>query len=123
LRNYNAKNAQLSGGKKALNSVIAALGIYSSDALTREILSDSELVALMDASTLPFSLLWKFETYDSSNPNKILYRKTQPILIIPGVADWRPIARWEQENTTYEKEKGFFLKTFKRIDKTEYLAQ
>lgn len=122
LRNSNARSYQLSGAKKTWASMLGAFGIYSSDVLTRRLRSDSEIVELMHASTSPFSLLGKFETYDHSNPD-VLFRKTQPFIIIPGAKNWVPLARWEDENIVYEKESGLILRTFKQIDKREYLAQ
>jgi hypothetical protein len=121
LRNGNARSYQLSGAKKALARILGALGIYSSDVLTRGLRSDPEIVELMNSSTSSFSLLGKFETYDSSNP-EALFRKTQPFIIIPGAKNWVPLARREYENTVYEKESGFILKTFKQIDKREYIG-
>ncbi|MFH1073074.1 MAG: hypothetical protein V1743_06620, partial [Nanoarchaeota archaeon] len=64
LRNKNARNYHLHGWKKAYETGASALRMYSSDALTRNLRTDEDIVELMATCEQPFSLLGKFETYD-----------------------------------------------------------
>ncbi|MEK6800765.1 MAG: hypothetical protein AABY05_02430 [Nanoarchaeota archaeon] len=122
LRNKNAQNYQPLLWKKAGGSIASALGFYSSDALSRNLRANKDLVKMMMECQEPFSLLGKFQTYDDENPEGILFAATRPILIIPDSKDMQQIYDWEEKNTTYEKEVGFLLRHSKRIGREEYLA-
>jgi len=123
LRNANAGELNLSPIKKIYEKIITEITSYSSDRLRRNIRTNSALVKMMVKNSHPFSLLGKFQTYSRNNPEKILYRKTQPILIIPKITkeDREKICLWESEHTTYEKEKGI-LHGLKAISRQEYLS-
>ncbi len=103
LRNENARNYQLSLLKRGFEAAASALRVYSSDALTRRLRADNDLVKIMAECWHPFSLLGKLQTYDYSNPDSAVIT-TKPILIIPDAGDIETILRWEDANTTYEKE-------------------
>ncbi len=120
LRNRNAENYKLSGMKKLYGGVLTALGIYSSDDLTRNIRSTPELAKLMADCELPFSLLGKFETWDSSNKEERMFVKRRPVLVIPSAHSEPVIDEWESANTVYEIESGL-LRTMKRISRERYL--
>lgn len=120
LRNGNAENYKLSGIKKVYGGVLAALGIYSSDDLTRKIRSEPELVKLMADCELPFSLLGKFETWDSSNKEERMFVRRRPVLVIPGAHNDPAVDGWEIANTIYEMESRIF-RTMKQISKERYL--
>jgi len=122
LRNRRAKDYQLSRWKKSYEAIASTFGIYSSDALNRNLRTDSTLIDMMAICEEPFSLLGKFQTYDFDNPNETLFIVTRPVLIIPGAKDMEKIYNWEEANTTYEKEVRLmgFLPTQKRIPSQEY---
>ncbi len=124
LRNRNARDYQLSQWKKAYETIASAFGVYSSDALSRNLRVDGNLVEIMSRSEQPFSLLGKFQSYDFDNPNDILFVITRPVLVIPGAKDMKPIHDWEEANTTYEKEVRFMglFPTQKRIKPQEYFS-
>lgn len=123
LRNKNARAYQLGAWKRVVQEAISILGIYSSDALTRNLRANKELVGIMGECEAPFSLLGKFQTYDFDNPDETLFIITRPVLIIPGAKDTVKIHDWESVNTTYEKEVGLLLRHAKRIRPQEYLSQ
>ncbi len=120
LRNRNARDYQLSQWKKAYEAIISAFGAYSSDVLSRNLRADATLVEMMARCEEPFSLLGKFQTYDFDNPDETLFIVTRPVLVIPGEKDMKSIHDWEEANTTYEKEVGFFFRHPKRIKLQEY---
>ncbi|MEA3248197.1 MAG: hypothetical protein U9Q73_00665 [Nanoarchaeota archaeon] len=123
LRNGNAKDYQLSQGKKTYEAIASAFGAYSSDTLSRNLRSDGTLVEMMARCDEPFSLLGKFQSYDFDNPGGALFVVTRPVLVIPNAKDMKPIHDWEEANTTYEKEVGLFFRHPKRIKPQEYLSQ
>jgi len=122
LRNRNARDYQLSKWKQTYEAVASALGIYSSDVLSRKLRSDKDLVGIMEESKHPFSLLAKLQTYDFDNPDETLFIITRPVLIIPDARDTKKILDWEKTNTTYEKEVGILFRHPKRIKVVEYYA-
>lgn len=122
LRNRNARSYQLSQWKKAYESITSVFGAYSSDALSRNLRTNRDLVEMMAECREPFSLLGKFQTYDFDNPDETLYMVTQPVLVIPGAKDTKSICDWETANTIYEKEVGLFLRHPKRISPQKYFS-
>ena len=122
LRNENVRDYQLSLWKKAIESAASALGVYSSDILSRGLRANKELVEIMAECGQPFSLLGKMQTYDYGNPEQNLYIITRPILVIPGVKDMKPVLQWEADNTKYEKEVGLVFRHPKKITPRKYFA-
>lgn len=59
MRNRNALGYQSSDSKNILDRMASALGVYSSDALTRSMRADRKLVGMMTRCEEPFSLLGK----------------------------------------------------------------
>ena len=124
LRNKNAKDYQLSKLKSVYEIITSELRMFSSDALSRKVRTNKDLINMMGECEHPFSLLGKFQTWDYDNSEGKLYSITKPILVIPEVEDMKLIYDWENENTTYKKEiGGFFLRYQKRIKPQEYFFQ
>lgn len=123
LRNRNARDYRLSQRKKNYEAVASALGLYSSDVLSRNLRVNKDLVEIMAECQEPFSLLGKFKTYDHGNPDETLFVVTRPILVIPNVENREPIYAWEKANTIYEKEiRTFIIPIAKKIKPQEYLS-
>lgn len=122
LRNENARHYQLPQWKKAYEAIASAFGVYSSDALSRNLRSDGTLIEMLARCEEPFSLLGKFQSYDFDNPDETLFVVTRPVLVIPGVKNMDPIYNWEKANTTYEKEVGLFFRHQRRIRPQEYFS-
>ena len=118
LRNITAKDYQLSLFKRGVETVASAIGIYSSDVLSRRLRSNPDLVELMTNEEMPFSLLGKLQRTDSASVDGTIYRATSPILVIHGALDNQAVKEWEQANTVYEGGK----RTLHRISMREYLA-
>jgi len=74
---------------------------YSSTALAEDLMSDSYLVALMQGSSSPFSLLGKFTSIDSGLGTT---SKSRPVLIIPGYETFKETYDWEKMHARTEKE-------------------
>lgn len=124
LRNGNARNYQISRWKKAYEAFASVLGVYSSDALSRSLRANKDLIEMIAGCDCPFSLLGKLQTYDFDNSDQTLFIITRPILIIPNASNIKPIINWEKANTTYEKEASlFFFKRQRRIRSQEYFSQ
>lgn len=121
LRNRNAKDFELTPTKAAYERLLSKLGIYSSDAMTRSLRLDQDIVNMMSACEHPFSVLGKLQTYEIGREN-VLLRRTRPILLIAdsGRGDRARIESWETANQKYEEEKGI-LSTFKPIRHDEYI--
>ena len=118
IRNMNARAFMPGLFKEIFDGIVEKLRIYSSNSITHSMLSDYNIVRLLDTSEYPFSLLGKFETYDYGNPDEILKIAKRPILIIPGAERMEDILKWEDKNTKYYKQSLF---RNKRISKQEYL--
>ncbi|MBI4162476.1 MAG: hypothetical protein HY513_02240 [Candidatus Aenigmarchaeota archaeon] len=119
LRNRNVRDYRLSTPKRALETVLAAFGTYSSDSLSRSIRANKHVVELMAICPYPFSLLGKLETFDYGNTDERLFRVIRPILVIPGTQDDAPVYRWEDVSTKYH-EAGWL--GFSRTTKRAYLT-
>ena len=126
LNNEEIKPLKQSMWGKSLANISKRFGSYSSDQLVNDLRSTPKLRTIIRLSNGEYSLLGKVETnivrYDlDGNPRLFIVKK--PLLIIPGVnvEERDLINEWENQNTTYEKEKGLF-RTLKRISAQEYLA-
>jgi len=96
--------------------------IYDSNALSRKIRTDIDLVKMMTKSNHPYSLLGKFETRDRDfkNPDKSLI-ETRPVLVIPGAKNIEYILDWEKAHTIHEEESRFlFFEKRKIIEAQEH---
>lgn len=123
LRNRNARGYRLSQWKKMYEAILSSFGIYSSDALTRNLRANANLIEMMASCEEPFSLLGKLQTFDYNNPNEV-FVVTRPVLIIPGAENIEQIRDWEKANTIYEREKRFLgFPIQKRICPEEYFYQ
>jgi len=120
LRNYNAREHQLSTSGKILESIGSVFRVCDSDALDRNLRTNKDLIKMMAENKQLYSLLGEFQTYDFDNPDDKFFRITRPILVIPGVEDMSEILKWEQANSTFEKEIGNIVKRFKKIRLQEY---
>ncbi len=121
LKNKNAKNYSLSKWKSIYGTIASELGIFSSDALSRKIRTNKDLMNIMAKCEHPFSLLGKLQTWHYQNARGESFSTTKPILVIPKSENISKILDWEEKNTTYRKEIGsFFLRYQKRIKPEEY---
>jgi len=118
LRNRNVESGyKVNGWRKLVDAYASRRCIYSSDILTRRLRQDSEIVDLMEACEQDFSLLGKFEVYDSSNLEKLTVQTT-PILVIPGSETAEKVLDWENANTTYQKGK----ESLRKVSLAEYMS-
>lgn len=96
---YVKKGYQQSQTKEAWGKLARSAGIYDSDALTRRLRVDPEMLKMMSQAAKQgqsFSLLGALESADKLS-TKISKR---PIVIIPG-ADIGKLVEWETANTHY----------------------
>ena len=89
LRNHFEGNKKVRGSGRTLSSLI----------------SDREVLKVMDGAGTDFSLMARLNDCDYSNPKGHLYIRTTPLIIIPGNENNEIISRWEHKNTTYRSEK------------------
>lgn len=106
--------------RRLVDAAASAIGMYSSDALLRNVQASRELTDMMAECEHPFSLLGKLRTYDFDNPNNDAFIITRPILIIPELKDRSSVQKWEEAKTLYQKEG--FLRIPTRITPEEYMS-
>ena len=102
LRNRNVTRDYKQGLlKKAIDSVSAWRGLYSSNILARRLRNDKGIVDIIEACPADFSSLAKFQTYDMTNPDDIKIT-TRPVLVIPyAKEEVKKIIEWEESNTIH----------------------
>lgn len=104
LRNREVRQYNPSMIEKVVDFLFARIGVYSPDILVRKIAANEALVKLMDECEHPFSLLGEFQDIDYSQPERIVFSRVSPILVIPNVKDYAKISEWERQYTAVEKE-------------------
>lgn len=112
LRNGNASGYKLSKPKEIFERLASKFGVYDSDALTRKLRRNQDIVNLMVQSAEhgnPFSMLARFDTAEYEIPGKESETK-RPVLVILGLTDAEktPIYEWESENTICEEQTRVF---------------
>lgn len=123
LINKNVANCNFSLIKKIWSSLISNI-CWSSSVFSRRLRLDKEISNIINGSECEFSLLAKLETYDFGNSERNLFIVSRPVLVIAGLEekDIDVIAKWEEVNTVFERETGFFFRHNKRISHKEYLV-
>lgn len=109
LRNEHASAHYLGLGQKLCGATLLFWPLsYSPEVMIRRLRSRKDLLAIMEKSSQPYSLLCEQVTTHIDNYTCRLFKR-KPLLIVLGISstDLRTIVAWEEQNTTTAKE-GLF---------------